>query len=109
MNRVCCVLICFLISFGPFGNALNPNQLDEQNISTAIFTGYSKNVRPSQEVLVSVYLSFIQINSVEEKTQTMTTNSYLTMTWTDSRLSWSPATYDGLTDIMVPGNPIVPS
>ena len=91
------VLFALIIS-----KARSADQTDEKNAITAITASYSKSVRPATDTSIEIYTNFIQIVSVEEKTQTITTISYLTLTWEDSRLAWTKATYNGLEEVFIP-------
>jgi len=94
------ILFAFIIS-----KAQSADQNDEKNAMTALtgaVSGYNKLVRPSPDTTIEIYINFIQIVSVEEKSQTVTTISYLTLTWTDSRLMFSQGTYNGLEEVFVP-------
>jgi hypothetical protein len=82
--------------------AQSEDQNDEENAMKAILKGYNKLVRPSPDTPIYIYFNFIQIVSVEEKSQTITTISYLTLTWIDSRLMFSQGTYNGLEEVFVP-------
>ena len=82
--------------------AESKDQIDEKAAIAAILTGYNKLVRPDPDTIVEVYSNFIQIVSVEEKPQTVTTISYLTLTWEDSRLAWTKNNYSGLEQVFIP-------
>lgn len=96
-------LICTILSSDGFeGNDPADDQTDELNIIENITSEYKKSVRPSSDVEIYIDINFIQIVSVEEKSQTMTTISYLTLSWLDKRLSWTKANYDDLDEILIP-------
>jgi len=83
--------------------ASTPDQTDEADIINNILHGsYKKNVRPTPEVRIYAFISLQQITSVDEKSQTITTNSYLTLLWIDQRLTWKSSSYDNLEDVMIP-------
>ena len=94
-------IIIFVLMLTVNGNT--PDQADEDNIlKTILRSTYKKSVRPSSEVMIYAFISLQQINSIDEKTQTFTTNSYLTLLWTDPRLTWNVSSYDDLEDVMIP-------
>ena len=99
-------LVYFFILIYDFimnSKANTPDQADEEDIINAILPStYKKSVRPSSEVMIYAFISLQQINSVDEKSQTITTNSYLTLLWTDQRLTWNISSYDDLADVMIP-------
>ncbi|OWF51074.1 Neuronal acetylcholine receptor subunit alpha-6 [Mizuhopecten yessoensis] len=63
------------------------------NIHTAVLTNYNFLVRPSDTVTVRAELSVLSINTVDIRTQMMSTSGWISFYWTDSRLTWTPATY----------------
>ena len=83
-------------------NAKSEDQNDEKAAIAAILTDYNKFVRPNADTVIYIYTNFIQIVSVEEKTQTITTISYLTLTWHDKRLNWTRSDYNGLEEVFIP-------
>ena len=92
------VLLALIIS-----KTQSADQTDEKNAIAAITASpYSKTVRPTTDTSIEIYTNFIQLVSVEEKTQTITTISYLTLSWEDSRLAWTKATYNGLEEVFIP-------
>ena len=96
-------LILFIVLFALIiSKARSADQTDEKNAMTAILTGYNKLVRPTTDTMIYLFINFIQIVSVEEKTQTVTTISYLTLTWEDTRLAWTPSSYNGLEEAFIP-------
>ena len=96
-------LILITVLFGLIiTKARSADQNDEKTAIAAISTGYNKLVRPSTDTTISLFFNFIQIVSVEEKTQTVTTISYLTLTWEDIRLVWTPSSYNGLEEVFIP-------
>ena len=68
------------------GNEPTDDQTDELNIIENITNEYKKNVRPSSDVEIYIDMNFIQFISIEEKSQTIKTISYLTLSWLDKRL-----------------------
>ena len=50
---------------------------------------------------VSVQLALINIMEVDEKAATIEINCWVRLTWTDARLAWNPADYDGIKNIEV--------
>jgi hypothetical protein len=95
--------IVILISL--FNNAkcqLSANQTVEQALVTALFTGYSRTIRPSDVVEVSIGVSLKQIIGIEEKNQLMASSCYISQYWNDGRLAWTPASRNNIQVIMVP-------
>ena len=97
------ILIPFIVFFSLIMSiAVAEDQNDEKAAIATILTGYNKLVRPVADTKVEVYTNFIQIVSVEEKTQTVTTISYLTLTWEDGRLAWNKSSYNELEEVFIP-------
>ena len=48
-----------------------------------------------------IVLVLKQIISVEEKSQIMTTSSFIFLQWNDARLSWDPEDYNNIASILV--------
>jgi nicotinic acetylcholine receptor beta-4 len=56
-----------------------------------LLSGYNKNIRPNDTVSVDITATLQQIVSIDEKQQIMTSSSFISQTWYDSRLSWTPS------------------
>lgn len=82
MNFILLILItpCLILN----SSALNITA--ESILKKALFVGYDKTSRPSDRVDVSVKISLRQIIGLNEKTQIITTSSYLFVYWADPRL-----------------------
>ncbi|XP_012937358.2 neuronal acetylcholine receptor subunit beta-3-like [Aplysia californica] len=67
---------------------------------------YNKDVRPvdnsSKSLEIFVTYSLLSLVSVDEKSQTMTTNTILELEWNDEYLSWDPVNYGGIQSILAP-------
>ena len=61
----------------------------EYNLIQNKFTNNIKIIRPSFQVNITVDLALKQIISIDEKTQVITTSTYLFVSWEDSRLCWN--------------------
>ncbi|XP_051919164.1 neuronal acetylcholine receptor subunit alpha-7-like isoform X2 [Hippocampus zosterae] len=69
---------------------------------------YNKLERPvyneSQILNVEVGIILKQIMDVDEKSQVLTTNIWLQMSWHDYKLKWDAAQYEGLDSLRIPGD-----
>ena len=83
------LLLCELVCFCEGGN-LQASQLVEQTLVTTLLNGYNRNIRPSDQVVVDITAELQQIISIDEKQQIMTSSSFISQTWYDDRLSWTP-------------------
>ncbi|KAF4087028.1 hypothetical protein AMELA_G00090840 [Ameiurus melas] len=79
---------------------------DEARLVKKLFSGYNKVVRPvnhfKDAVVVTVGLQLIQLISVDEVNQIVTTNVRLKQQWKDVNLQWNPEEYSGIKKIRVP-------
>lgn len=91
-------LFCFFCSY-----TYQSDTTDEYNMKKVIFsTTYDRTIRPLDTIKISIKISMKQIVAVNEKSQIITTSSYLFVSWNDQRLSWIPAEYNNLYSINVP-------
>ncbi|CAC5413736.1 unnamed protein product [Mytilus coruscus] len=62
----------------------------EQNLRSdlGIGTTYNKLVRPNEQVIVTVSLNVLTLNSLSISDQSMSLSGYLTMMWEDDRIEW---------------------
>ncbi|XP_060784776.1 acetylcholine receptor subunit alpha-like isoform X2 [Neoarius graeffei] len=78
----------------------------ETRLVKNLFSGYNKVVRPvnhfKEAVVVTVGLQLIQLISVDEVNQIVTTNVRLKQQWKDVNLQWNPEEYGGIKKIRVP-------
>jgi nicotinic acetylcholine receptor len=65
----------------------------ESIVINQIFTNYSKNMRPTDQVEINLNLNLKQIVNVDDTNQLVTTSSYLTASWFDPRLKWNSSLY----------------
>ncbi|XP_056147729.1 acetylcholine receptor subunit alpha-like [Lampris incognitus] len=83
---------------------------DESRLVKNLFTGYNKIVRPvnhfKEAVVVTVGLQLIQLISVDEVNQIVTSNVRLKQQWLDVNLKWDPDEYGGIKKIRVPSTDI---
>ncbi|XP_034429927.1 acetylcholine receptor subunit alpha-like [Hippoglossus hippoglossus] len=83
---------------------------DETNLVKILFTGYNKVVRPvnhfKDPVVVTVGLQLIQLISVDEVNQIVSSNVRLKQQWKDVNLQWKPEDYGGIKKIRVPSKDI---
>uniref|UniRef100_A0A3Q3JH05 Neurotransmitter-gated ion-channel ligand-binding domain-containing protein n=1 Tax=Monopterus albus TaxID=43700 RepID=A0A3Q3JH05_MONAL len=83
---------------------------DETRLLKTLFTGYNKIVRPvthfKDPVVVTVGLQLIQLISVDEVNQIVSSNVRLKQQWKDVNLQWNPEDYGGITRIRVPSTDI---
>ncbi|KAK3569312.1 hypothetical protein QTP86_026540 [Hemibagrus guttatus] len=83
---------------------------EETRLVQKLFTGYNKVVRPvnhfKEAVEVTVGLQLIQLISVDEVNQIVTTNVRLKQQWKDVNLHWNPEEYGGIKKIRIPSTDI---
>ena len=96
------LLVYYLLSTSDCGT-LPASQTAEQTLVTSLLSGYNKNIRPDDQVSVDITASLQQIVSIDEKQQIMTSSSFISQTWRDDRLSWTPnSTNNFLKVVMIP-------
>ena len=76
----------------------------ELNLTSQLFLGYSKTVRPTDYVVVNVSIYNFQLIGLDEKNQIMTSMCVFLQTWYDPQLSWNPSAYNNITYINVPAD-----
>ncbi|XP_039251568.2 uncharacterized protein LOC120329027 [Styela clava] len=78
----------------------------EEELQRHLFKDYNKHIRPSQKVSdvieVDFFLTLLQLISIAEKSEEMTTSQYITLRWQDHRLKWNPAQFGGIKTIRLP-------
>ncbi|XP_013789611.2 acetylcholine receptor subunit beta-like 1 [Limulus polyphemus] len=79
---------------------------DEERLVRDLFRDYNKLIRPvetmNKTLEVQFGMSFIQLISVNEKNQIMTSNVWLQLLWFDYQLQWDEAEYGGITVLRLP-------
>ncbi|XP_068691257.1 neuronal acetylcholine receptor subunit alpha-2-like [Montipora foliosa] len=77
----------------------------EKTLIEALFKDYNKEVRPvlnqSQPVLVKFGFAYVNLHSLDAKTQVLTSNVWIRQEWRDAGLTWDPSKYEGLRSINV--------
>ncbi|XP_059912605.1 acetylcholine receptor subunit epsilon isoform X1 [Gadus macrocephalus] len=79
---------------------------EEVELIRDLFKSYVKHIRPVEKpedkVQVQIKLTLTNLISLNEKEETLTTNVWIEIQWTDYRLSWDPTKYYGIEIIRVP-------
>ena len=80
----------------------------ESALKLALFktASYDNSLRPADTTQILLKLQLNQIVGLNEKTEIITTSSYLFVTWIDSRLTWNPADYGNLYILSLSANEI---
>nr|2BG9_B Chain B, ACETYLCHOLINE RECEPTOR PROTEIN, BETA CHAIN [Torpedo marmorata] len=82
----------------------------EDTLLSVLFENYNPKVRPSQtvgdKVTVRVGLTLTSLLILNEKNEEMTTSVFLNLAWTDYRLQWDPAAYEGIKDLSIPSDDV---
>ncbi|CAF4766747.1 unnamed protein product [Rotaria sp. Silwood1] len=95
------IFLCNLFYFCKCGT-LPASQLAEATLITTLLNPYNKNVRPDDQVSVDITAKLQQIVAIDEKQQIMTSSSFISQSWTDDRLSWTPSSNNNITVVMLP-------
>ncbi|XP_052097869.1 acetylcholine receptor subunit beta-like [Mytilus californianus] len=64
----------------------------EESLRTELFKSYTAQQRPSQKVRVAIRFNLLTVNDLNIKDQTLTLSGYLTIDWSDTRLTWENIT-----------------
>ncbi|CAF4685823.1 unnamed protein product [Rotaria socialis] len=94
-------LLYYVLHVGDCGT-LPAAQQAEQTLITSLLNAYNKNIRPEELVSVSITAALKQILTLDEKQQIMTSSSYISQTWNDDRLSWTPNSSNNIEVVMLP-------
>ncbi|XP_033834258.1 acetylcholine receptor subunit epsilon [Periophthalmus magnuspinnatus] len=83
---------------------------EETKLIRELFKNYNKNIRPvvkpEDKVEVMIKLTLTNLISLNEKEETLTTNVWIEIQWSDYRLSWNISEYYGIEVIRVPCNTV---
>nr|XP_054586562.1 acetylcholine receptor subunit epsilon isoform X2 [Nothobranchius furzeri] len=83
---------------------------EESELIRDLFRGYNKNIRPvahpDEKVQVQIKLTLTNLISLNEKEETLTTNVWIEIQWSDHRLTWNSSKYYGIKVIRVPYNTV---
>ncbi|XP_072015757.1 neuronal acetylcholine receptor subunit beta-4-like isoform X2 [Amphiura filiformis] len=100
----------FAIISSIFGFDVINAETSEERLFQGLFNKtYDKRQRPVNTshptpVEVTIYLSVQALQNVNERLQMITTISWVTLEWTDYRLTWDPVLFGGATRISLPTN-----
>ena len=95
-------LFCLVFIFKITKCQLSINQQYEQNLTAKLFNSYySRDVRPDDQVTISVSIQLKQIISLDEKNQVLTVSCFIEQWWNDPRLSWTPASNNNINVLML--------
>lgn len=101
-------LMSSLLLFCRLPYAVSSQMHPEHRLLKALFTNYTRSVRPvvndSHSVRVAMGLIVSQIIDVNERDQVMTTSLWVKQHWVDYRLTWDPQDYADLERVHVPIN-----
>ena len=81
------------------------NITDAENLHTTLLTGYNKDVRPinnqSSALNVTLYSYLRSIQDLDELTGELAFTGAISMDWVDSKMTWNPLSYGGLSSIYI--------
>lgn len=69
------------------------NSYENQLWTDLKLSGYNNLLRPTDLTNISLKLELNQIVGLNERTEVITTSSYLFISWNDSRLAWNSSKY----------------
>ncbi|XP_013406738.1 neuronal acetylcholine receptor subunit alpha-10 [Lingula anatina] len=78
---------------------------EEHALLHRLLSDYDKNARPvansSDNVTVRLDMALHQLFDVDERNQLLHTNAWMRVKWWDNKLTWDPANYSGLTEVVL--------
>ncbi|XP_041261781.1 acetylcholine receptor subunit gamma [Onychostruthus taczanowskii] len=77
----------------------------EEKLLQDLMSNYNQQLRPARQgeiIDVSLKLTLTNLISLNEREETLTTNVWIEMQWSDYRLSWDPEKYDNIQLLRVP-------
>ncbi|OXB62095.1 hypothetical protein ASZ78_010500 [Callipepla squamata] len=78
----------------------------EEKLLQDLMTNYNRHLRPAlrgdQVIDVTLKLTLTNLISLNEREETLTTNVWIEMQWSDYRLRWDPEKYDDIQQLRVP-------
>ncbi|XP_050164134.1 acetylcholine receptor subunit gamma [Myiozetetes cayanensis] len=78
----------------------------EEKLLQDLMSNYNRQLRPAlrgDEIIdVSLKLTLTNLISLNEREETLTTNVWIEMQWSDYRLQWDPEKYDNIQQLRVP-------
>ncbi|KAM6198633.1 acetylcholine receptor subunit gamma [Sarcoramphus papa] len=78
----------------------------EEKLLQDLMTNYNRHLRPAlrgdQIIDVTLKLTLTNLISLNEREETLTTNVWIEMQWSDYRLRWDPEEYDNIQLLRVP-------
>ncbi|XP_048726988.2 neuronal acetylcholine receptor subunit alpha-2-like [Ostrea edulis] len=87
-------------------SAFSANITEVETLYTNLLSGYNKYVRPLTSTSVPVYVnatfSLVGIQEFDEVNGKFSVIGFFTITWSDSRLAWTPLLYSNLSTIELP-------
>ena len=91
-------------------NRFSSGTLNERDLQQKLFEDYCSEASPringSEAITVTLDLTLLSIDEVNEKEQTFKIRAFLEVKWKDKFLTWKPNIYSGIKSINVPNNKI---
>ncbi|XP_041365994.1 neuronal acetylcholine receptor subunit alpha-7-like [Gigantopelta aegis] len=100
-------LLCILCPALTIANGIHNNGSNVSNkMIQTVLAGYHKEIRPHYDnrgpVMTFLDMSLRQIIELNEPKQTLSTNVWLRMYWSDNRLTWNSSEFSGIEKIILP-------
>ncbi|XP_060064715.1 acetylcholine receptor subunit beta-type unc-29-like [Ylistrum balloti] len=97
------LIILALVALIP--SSMSQSSTEGTNLYTALMTSYQKHVRPGTDysvpLSVNIRFSLMTIQGFDETEGKFSITGFFTITWVDNRLTWTPASYGGLTSTLL--------
>ncbi|XP_046369805.2 acetylcholine receptor subunit beta-like [Haliotis rufescens] len=103
LSTVLTFCICMCATYGLQSGA-DPGPL--YTLYNDLLEGYKPYIRPRENpndtVVVVVSYSMTSVEALDENMQTVASSGFLTLKWTDERLTWNPSEYGGIQYVNIP-------
>ena len=105
-------LLFWIILFLRVGRNLSAenNTVAEHELHKKLFESYNPDIMPvlnkSEPMEISLDIYIMNIDAIDEKSQTFTIRAFMENKWTDQFLTWKPENYEGIKRINVPNDNI---
>ncbi|XP_041369691.1 acetylcholine receptor subunit alpha-like 2 [Gigantopelta aegis] len=73
----------------------------ETSLRAAILTGYDTDIRPYAVTTVTTSLGLMALNKLDMSAQMMSLTAFWYTVWHDTRLTWDPTVYGGITQLVL--------
>lgn len=101
------ILFFFYISYAASNSVWNETDIDI--LKTSLLKDYDTHIRPDNSKTATVLWVGITVLHMEvvESTSTLETHAWLKMNWTDSKMKWDPAKFNGISSLRLSADDVI--